>query len=197
MVRALACIGVAAGVLLLSASSVGAQQSEESFLQLDVFGGLVGAGSVFPIEESATNDEKVRTVSNGWDVGTTVFIASRWLGVTGSVGRTRGPRGALYQYLVGPRVTTPYGHLGTRAFAHILLGRAHTRGPDGPMSGSEIIAGGGLDVYASIRLQGDFMRLNVLGLRRNGGRVFLGIVVPLCLRQCGDTDGWPVGKKKR
>lgn len=195
MVRTLACIGVAAGVLL-SASSAGAQQSEKQFLQLDVFGGLLGTGSVFPIEESATNDEEVRKVSNGWDVGTTVFIASRWLGLTSSLGRTRGPRGALYQYLVGPRVTTPYGHLGTRAFAHVLVGRAHTRGPEGPVSGSEIIAGGGLDMYASIRLQGDFMRLNVPGLRRNGGRVFLGVVVPLCLRQCGDTDGWPLGKQK-
>ena len=76
-----------------------------------------------------------------------------------------------------------------RFFAHALGGFAHTSGVTPSQSSAEWVLGGGMDALF-FRLQGDHVRLNVKGVNKGNARVFVGAVVPLCLRACSESkDG--------
>ena len=49
--------------------------------------------------------------------------------------------------------------------------------------------GGGFDVLF-VRIQADDVRLRLNGVREENTRLFVGGVVPLCLRACRDSDGF-------
>jgi len=192
-------LGRAIAMLLVTASSAGAQQPGQPYLGLDIFGGVSAAGSATnDAQPDVSIDDPASKGSRGWEVGTTVFVASRWLGITGSVGRSTGGGLTYYDYLLGPRFQFTNELAMARAFAHVLAGGLQANRPDGTsITSAEFVVGGGFD-YSLVRLQFDYVRRQAPELpRRNGLRVFLGGVVPLCFRQCLDSDGIPVGKKAR
>ena len=164
------------------------------FLAIDPFAGFVGHGTA-----SATSGDEQAEESGigfrGWEAGATVRVA-RWFGITGSYARTSGNGFRLHHYFGGPQFSTAYAGQGVRGFAHVLLGAVVASSPTAPSeTAPELVIGGGFDAFGFLRLQLDYLRSNVhlstsQGLApRNQIRMFLGAVVPLCLRSCR-PDGW-------
>ena len=170
--------------------SLPAQGRQGRFLGLDVFGG----GSQFQTELAPTTEtEEAKLPRWGWDAGATISYGIRWLGITGSVGHQAvAENGSAYHVVAGPRVTSPWivGEDGAiRFFAHALGGVAHTSGVVPSQSSAEWVVGGGLDALL-MRLQLDYVRLDLAGLPKNSFRIFVGAFVPLCLRACSESkDG--------
>ena len=80
------------------------------------------------------------------------------------------------------------GHLMAVAVsAAVLLGSCAAETPS--QSSTEWVLGGGFDVLL-LRIQLDYVRLRLDGAREGNTRVFVGGVVPLCLRACRDSDGF-------
>jgi hypothetical protein len=153
--------------------------SRMPFLGLDVFGGGMGVGS------AADSSSGADFSSNGFEVGGTLRVL-HWLGFTGSFGRTSDDLDRhLQHYLAGPRVTSGYGGLGVRTFAHALAGWASNRSPSPTASsGYELLIGGGFDSFGVMRLQFDYARLPIDGHHRHGLRGFFGGVLAICFRGC-------------
>jgi len=211
-------VSVAAVALLLGGGSVQAQEvvhsAQESgstvrsdarpprFLAVDVLGGFVEHG-----RKDTRVDHESLWKFKGWEAGGNVrFI--RWLGAAGTVARTTDGDRRLWEYLAGPQFSTCYclwGAGAARAFAHTLVGTVSASSPNLPAEHrSELVIGGGFDVpVIYLRLQFDYLRSGVSeeelspnGLQQNTARAFVGVVVPLCFRQCRaeDVDGIQVRK---
>lgn len=163
----------------------------ERFLGLDVFAG----GSQFQnVLVPATGTEPAKFPPWGWDAGATVSVGVRWLGITGAFGRQTIETVPIYQLAVGPRVTSPWlplGEMPIRGFAHALVGFAGTSGVTPSQSSAEWIIGGGCDVFL-LRFQFDSVWLKLNGVKTRNLRVFLGGVVPLCVRGCRESDAFNV-----
>lgn len=163
----------------------------EHFLGLDVFAG----GSQFQnVLVPATDTEPAKYPGWGWDAGATVSVGVRWLGITGTFGRQTVETVPIYQLAVGPRVTSPWlvGDAAIiRVFAHALAGFATSSGVTPSQSSAEWVIGGGVDIML-LRIQFDNVRLNLNGLKTSSPRIFIGGVVPLCLRACRAWDGFNV-----
>jgi len=165
----------------------------ERFLGLDIFAG----GAQYERRETpATPDtgdgsEAAGWGKFGWDTGATFSFAKRWLGITGTFGHHTIEDVPTYQFAVGPRVTSPWyvDEVAVRFFAHALVGVATTSGATPSQSSTEWVLGGGFDVLL-LRIQLDYVRLRLDGAREGNTRVFVGGVVPLCLRACRDSDGF-------
>ena len=160
---------------------------QERFLGLEVFGG----GGQFQIELApATETEDARYPKWGWDAGATLSYGIRWLGITGAVSHQAiGESLSAYHLVVGPRVTSPWivGDRGAaRFYAHALGGFAQTSGVTPSQRSAEWVFGGGMDAFF-FRMQFDYVRLNLNGVEKGNARVFLGAVVPLCLRACSES----------
>jgi hypothetical protein len=169
---------------------VSASGKPERYLALDVFGGYAG-GYEGP-QASTREQEEAESLGAGWDVGATISVGVRWIGITGTFGRVGFSDMRTYQVLVGPRFTTPWAIAGSsaaRLFGHVLAGYVTAGGPTPTNGGAEWIVGGGVDLFL-FRVQGDYVRMNLPGLPRNNGRVFVGGVVPLCFRACRESDGF-------
>jgi hypothetical protein len=165
----------------------------DRFLGLDVF---AGAARFEGSEQAGSEDpsEKIVVEKTGWDVGATVSIGVRWLGITGAFGRQTIETVPTYQMAVGPRLTSPWlplGELPVRGFAHALVGFAGTTGVTPSQSSAEWVVGGGFDFFL-FRIQVDNVRLQLNGLKPSYFRLFFGGVVPLCLRACRESDGFNV-----
>jgi len=165
----------------------------ERFLGLDVFAG--GAGyeryDYVPSEDPSKDDMYGKF---GWDVGATVSVGVRWLGITGAFGRQTIETMPTYQMVVGPRLTTPWwalGYMPVRGFAHALVGIAATSGVTPAQTSAVWVIGVGVDLFF-LRMQFDEVRLNMNELKKDNFRFFVGGVVPLCLRACRETDGFNV-----
>ncbi len=161
------------------------------FLGLDVFAG----GSQFQnVLIPATDTEPAKYPPWGWDIGATVSVGVRWLGITGTFGRQTIDTAPTYQVAVGPRLTSPWlpaGELPIRGFAHALVGSVSTSGVTPSQSSAEWVIGGGIDIFL-VRLQFDNVWLKLNGLKTSNFRLFLGGVVPLCLRACRESDAFNV-----
>jgi hypothetical protein len=86
----------------------------------------------------------------------------------------------------GAQVVSPWivgEDMGFRVFAHALYGFASTRGEAPSQTSAEWVVGGGIDILL-MRVQVDYVRLHLDPLKRGNSRVFIGGVVPLCLRSC-------------
>ena len=127
----------------------------------------------------------------GWDTGATLSVGVRWMGITGAFGHHTVEDVPAYQVAVGPRVTSPWyiDELAVRFFAHALAGVATTSGATPSQSSTEWVLGGGFDVLF-LRIQLDYVRLRLDGVPQGNTRVFVGGVVPFCLRACRDLDGF-------
>jgi hypothetical protein len=163
----------------------------EPFLGVDVFAG----GAAFSRYEQAPagdDSDEIRYAATGWEAGATVAFGWRWLGITGAFGRQTIETVPVYQAVVGPRVTSPWmtgEDVGFRVFAHALVGAARTSGVIPAQSSTEWVLGGGIDIFL-LRLQMDYVRLNLNGLRQDNYRVSMAGFVPLCLRACHASDGF-------
>ena len=156
----------------------------ERFLGIDVFAG----GSQFQtVLVPATDTEPAKHPAWGWDAGATISVGVRWLGITGAFGRQTVETVPIYQLAVGPRVTSPWlvGDAALRGFAHALAGFASTSGVTPSQSSAEWVVGGGFD-FMLFRVQFDKVWLNLNGQKTSDFRVFIGGVVPFCLRACED-----------
>lgn len=132
---------------------------------------------------------------NGWDVSVTENM-NRWFGGTLDIsGHYKAPlvsgsknRQRLYSILYGPRLfyRRPWG----TAFAHVLLGAAHTQvkvTPVGPRASDLSFAtaiGGGVDWNfrnkTAIRVvQAEYLRANALGNSQNSFRLSAGVILYL------------------
>jgi len=115
-------------------------------------------------------------------------------GITAAVGQQPVDDAVWVSHLaVGPRVTSPWFAAETmvgRFFAHALAGMARTSGPVSQTAG-EFVVGGGIDLLL-LRIQGDYVRSNLTGVKRGNGRFFVGGVIPFCLRGCTEADGFNV-----
>jgi hypothetical protein len=129
-------------------------------------------------EESNKDDDMT-----GWEVGATVLYGKRWLGITSAVGRATILDVPVWQITAGPQVYI--GKANARWLLHALVGYATTSGVTPSRSSVVGVVGGGLDL-AIFRLQADYVLLDLDGLQRNYGRAFVGVVLPLCFRACGD-----------
>jgi hypothetical protein len=163
-----------------------------SFLGLDIF---AGAAQYQLKNPPKGEDGKVENAFGkyGWDLGTTVNIGVRWVGITGTVGHHTIENIPTFHVLAGPRFTTDWAFTHTaagRAFAHVLAGVVRTAGqtPSTPSeNGPEVVVGGGFDLFL-FRCQFDYVRLGLDRLPRNNFRLFLGGVVPVCLRGCNENQ---------
>jgi len=163
------------------------------FLGLDVFGGAARCerNDVVPSEDPAKED---RMEKFGWDAGATVSVGVRWLGITGALGRQTTEMVPTYHMVVGPRFTSPWAVSdagAVRAFAHALVGFASTSGVTPSQSSAEWVIGGGVDIFL-LRIQFDSVWLKLNGVKTSNLRVFMGGVVPLCVRACRESDGFNV-----
>jgi hypothetical protein len=153
------------------------------FLAIDLSGGY----SRLDIQLGELNEEgeEVPTGFGGFEVDATVRFMP-WLGVTGSYFQNGNGGTTFQQILVGPRFNTRYfGPYYTRAFAHALFGRVHVDSLMAPPeSSSEMVIGGGLDMYGFLRMQIDYVRFDLAGYPANNVRISVGGVVPLCLNGC-------------
>ena len=191
-----AVVGVAV-VMRLMATPVHAQTaqnipppSDTRFLAVDFTGGLLQFTNQY--ETAGVGDGR------GWCVGATIRPQS-WWGITGEVARTttRDDAHRAVTYLGGVRVnTTIGGEFATRLFAHALVGGANVHDLTGSHAGTQFVTGAGFDFFVFVRVQGDYVLSNVRGLKKNHGRVFVGVVVPLCFRGCqaGGPDGIPLSR---
>jgi hypothetical protein len=161
------------------------------FVGLDVF---AGGGQIQNELVPATDTEEAKYPKWGWDVGATVNVGVRWFGITAAVGQQPVDDAVWVSHLaVGPRVTSPWFAAETmvgRFFAHALAGMARTSGPVSQTAG-EFVVGGGIDLLL-LRIQGDYVRSNLTGVKRGNGRFFVGGVIPFCLRGCTEADGFNV-----
>jgi len=162
---------------------VGTKEAADAYL----FGGLLadGVGG----EAANATDETLPTFW-GWELGGSVY-PTRWLGVTGSLSRASRDDRHLHQYLAGARFSTSYSrHDAVRSFLHVLVGVASLNAIGVSDHGSAIVIGAGLDSYLIFRFQVDYMRLNVNNdlISKNGVRVFLGGVWPICFKRCTRTE---------
>jgi len=173
--------------------AVQAQGFHERFLGLE----FIAAGVTYQRNEpltTADDSKKDEFGKFGWDIGATVSYGVRWVGITGSVGRHTIEHVPTYQFVVGPRFTTPWsGPL--RVFAHALVGYARTRGLTSSQGSVEWVTGAGFD-WAFFRVQADGVSLNLNDLKMNSFRMFVGAFIPLCSRACRDTDIIDVSRPK-
>jgi hypothetical protein len=156
-----------------------ARAGSGKFLGLEVFG---GAALYDTKDQSGTGDGEPTDPGRyeGWDVGASFNPGVRWMGLTGTVGRHNTPGVPTFHVLAGPRFYI--GNAGARWIAHILGGIARTSGA-APRSSGELVLGGGLDLFC-LRMQFDYVRLNLQGLPKNNQRAFVGLYLPLCFRSC-------------
>jgi hypothetical protein len=163
------------------------QGRPERFLGVDIF---AGGGQFQNVLVPATDTEDAKYQKWGWDAGATVSYGVRWLGITASVGhQTIVQNMPAYHVVAGPRVTSPWlisDRAVGRFFGHALVGFARTAGVAPSQSSAEWVFGGGLDLFFA-RLQIDYVRLNLNGVNRGSPRVFVGGVIPLCLRACSES----------
>jgi hypothetical protein len=152
-----------------------------TFLALDVFAGGAGYGSKVPEGDGAAKT----TTATGWDLGGTVRVGYRWVGITGTLGNGTIASVPTYSVMAGPRFFI--GEPGARWIAHTLVGVVGTRGAAPSQTGTQFVAGGGLDLFV-LRFQFDYARVNLAALPKNNFRGFIGLVIPTCLRDCRDTD---------
>jgi hypothetical protein len=158
-----------------------APDKPERFLALDIFGGYVrGYGT---IEISGTGEESSKIGGEGFDIGATVVYGKRWLGIKSAVGRATILDVPVWQLTAGPQVYI--GKANARWLAHALVGFATTSGVTPSQSSVVGVVGVGVDL-AILRLQGDYVLLNLDGLPKHYGRAFAGVVLPLCFRACED-----------
>jgi hypothetical protein len=162
----------------------------DRFLGLDIFAG----GAQYERHDLPDGGDGSQAVSwgkFGWDTGATVSFGVRWVGITGTFGHHTIEDVPTYQVAVGPRVTSPWyiDEVGIRFFAHALVGVATTSGVTPSQRSTEWVIGGGFDVLL-LRIQIDYVRLGLDGLRKENTRAFIGGVVPLCLRACRAGDGF-------
>ena len=165
----------------------------QRFLGLDVFAGAARFEGYDPVEGEDPSGT-IQHAKTGWDVGATVSIWVRWLGITGTFGRQIIDTVPTYQVAVGPRLTSPWlpaGELPIRGFAHALVGTASTTGGTPSQTSTEWVIGGGCDIFL-FRLQFDNVWLKLDGLKTSNFRFFFGGVVPLCLRACRESDAFNV-----
>jgi hypothetical protein len=158
-------------------------QDDRDYRALQVFGGL---------SLISDNDESLESDRGevGWEVATTAFVGSRWLGITGVVGRSTGDVWKSYHFVAGPSVRTVAEDGRASLFAHALVGGFRATGSDASLSGPEFVVGAGLDGFQMLRLQMDYMYRHSDQFRRNKLHVSLGVVVPLCFRQCDRRSDW-------
>ena len=161
--------------------AVSAPDKPERLLALDIFGGAT-VGSM-TIETPDTGEESTNDDMVGWEVGATVIYGKRWLGIKSTVGRAKLLDVPVWQVTAGPQVYI--GKANARWLVHALVGFAATSGVTPSRSSVVGVVGGGLDL-AIFRLQADYVLLNLDGLQKNYGRAVVGVVLPLCLRTCGD-----------
>ena len=161
--------------------AVSAPDKPERLLALDIFGGWSGCCAA--IETPGTGEESNKIGGNGWEVGATVLYGKRWLGIKSTVGRTTIFDVPVWQVTAGPQVYI--GKSYARWLAHALVGFSKTSGVTPSQSSVMWVAGGGLDLFI-LRLQGDYVRLSLDGVEKNNFRLFVGVVLPLCFRACGD-----------
>lgn len=186
--RVFTCLLVA-----LSLCTTAQAQSVPDFLALDVFGGLAGLGGA-----TTPPGEEEKASPHGWNLGTTVRFRP-WLGLKGEMVRTHdGYGGRQAQYVGGIEVASAYsGASWYRGLAHALVGSVRNRARDGSFDqGPELVLGGGFDLLVMVRMQFDYVRMSVLGLPKNNGRIYFGGVLPLCVTGCRreGQDGIPVRK---
>jgi hypothetical protein len=149
------------------------------FFAFDVFFGAA-------MYDSGEKDEAGKAKNDaGWEVGGTVRVGPRWVGLTGSVGNGSIGDVAAYHLLVGPRFYI--GEPGARWVAHALMGVARTHGGALSRTGTEFVLGGGMDLFI-LRFHFDYVRLNLAGSPKSSPRAFIGVVLPFCLRGCRDKD---------
>lgn len=162
----------------------------DRFLGLDIFAGGVQYER-HEIPDGGDESQAASWGKFGWDTGATVSFAVRWIGITGTFGRHTVEDLPTYQAAAGPRVTSPWyvDDVGIRFFAHALVGVATTSGVTPSQSSTEFVIGGGFDVLL-LRIQIDYVRLGLDGLQKGNTRAFIGGVVPLCLRDCREGDGF-------
>jgi len=177
-------------VLCLAAAARAQPVSETPrFLALDV------AGGVLPVIQGREDEETDAWDLKGWSLdGTVRFLP--WLGAVGSFARTSDFELPASHISAGVRANTKFAYggnwLASRLVAHALVGYINPRsGPAAPDGRAEVVLGGGLDVFAFLRLQLDYIGSSVDGV--DSYRAFVGGVVPLCFRRCGEDDGLIVG----
>ncbi len=161
--------------------AIRAPGTSQRLLALDIFGGW--ALCCDPIETPGTGEDTKESGGSGWEVGATVFYGRPWLGFRGTVGRTTTLDLPVWQVTAGPQVST--GKALARFMAHALVGYAKTSGVTPSQSSVVWAVGGGMDL-AVLRIQIDYVRLSLDGLQKNNTRGFVGLVLPLCFRACGD-----------
>lgn len=158
-------------------------------VRLDVFVG----GAAFERYEQPdfeNTDADIRYATTGWQAGATAFVGVPWLGITGAVGCQTIETTPAYHAAIGPQFMSPWiigEDVGFRLFAHALYGVVSTAGDSPTQRGTEWVFGGGIDVLL-LRIQYDYVRLNLPALARGNNRIFVGGVVPLCLRSCRDGE---------
>jgi hypothetical protein len=187
------CLGPMA-VMALTVATISAQSATRAtrsaakgFLAVDIFGGT------HP-QSSTSDDPNPPAATFGWEMAATVRPL-RWLGVSAAVGRVRTPERAWIDHVqVGPRVSTALGRISeVRGFAHVLLGRAKSRLPEGTAAESlELMGGAGVDIFNVFRFQVDLVKRDLPAFPRTDGRFLFGVAVPLCFRGCGPSDGFKV-----
>jgi len=177
--------------VLSLATTARAQPANETprFLALDLSGG------VLPVIQGREDEETDAWDLKGWSLdGTVRFLP--WLGAVGSFARTSDFELPASHLSAGMRASTKFAYggnwLASRLFAHALVGYVTPRGgPEAPDGGAELVLGGGLDVFAFLRLQLDYIGSSVDDV--DSYRAFVGGVVPLCFSRCREDDGLIVG----
>ena len=162
--------------------AVSAPDKIERFLALDIFGGAVVGSATTETPDTGEESDKDDDMT-GWEVGATFLYGKRWLGIKSTVGRATILDVPVWQVTAGPQVYI--GKANARWLVHALVGFAATSGVTPSRSSVVGVVGGGLDL-AIFRLQADYVLLNLDGLQKNYGRAVVGVVLPLCLRTCGD-----------
>ena len=167
------------------------ETTAERFLAIDIFGGARPE----PAYEGGSSDTSFKF---GWELGGTVWV-TRWIGVTGGWGRVRTPERDWIEHVqAGARAATQVGQLKElRGYAHVLVGRASFRPPDGPVTDRswEGMAGVGLDAFRVFRAQIDLIARD---LPHHGGlapRLMFGVAIPLCFSGCAEGDGYDVRRR--
>jgi len=193
-----------ATALCLSAHFAGAASAQPvtnarpEFFAVDVFGGWVDFGGERSDGESSGTPPRL---GKGWSAGATWRWQPR-IGVRTEVAQTLGDTGRSWQYLGGISLNSSYDMgqsdpgggvyrpgTGLRGFAHALAGYVRdSTGDGGGNGGAEVMAGAGFD-WLFFRLEADYVRVGLDSRPKNGSRVFVGGVLPLCFRSCSQNDG--------
>jgi len=156
--------------------------SPEHFLALDLSAGAVGSWT-----GDDPSDESVE--SWGWDTGATVVFPVRWFGLTGAFGHHLFEGASIYQFVVGPQYQSKWlgSDFRARYFLEFLIGVERSTGAAPPQSNLVWIYGFGGDFYF-VRVKFEWVGMNINGPQPRNMRVFLGGVLPICLRACEDSD---------